>query len=102
MVNNVTPVIGSLSPTPDPVTRGQNITLTANNVTDADGTIANVEFYRDSNDNGTFEIATDTLLGSDTDSTGGWTWTGSSLAFKAGTNRFFARATDNDGGPRSE
>src|SRR6267142_2060256 len=99
IVNNGNPTIDSLSATPDPVTRGTDITLTANNTIDADGSIAKVEFYRDSNENGTFELGTDTLLGSDTSSAGGWTFITSSLALKLapGTNRFFARATDNDG-----
>jgi len=95
VVNNVNPLIGSLSPTPDPVTRGQNITLTANNVTDADGTVAKVEFYRDTNGNGTLEVGTDALLGSDTSSTGGWTLTTSTTDYSLGTITYLARAADN-------
>src|SRR4029453_17038715 len=82
-VNNVVPTIVSLSTdAPNPVIRGTDIILTANTVDDTDGTIAKVEFYRDSNGNGTLEVGTDALLGSDTDSTGGWTFTASSAAFQ--------------------
>jgi len=93
-VEDAPPVIGSLSAAPTLLTPGQNLTLTANNVSD-DETVAKVDFYRDSNKNGTLDIATDTLLGSDEDSSDGWSWTGSTTGFESGVNRYFARATDN-------
>src|SRR5207248_3541700 len=72
----------------------------ANSAIDADGSIVKVEFYRDSNNNGVLDIGganPDALLGSDTNSAGGWTLTPSSVPFAIGANKFFARALDNDG-----
>ncbi len=94
---NQAPTIASLSDTPDPVTQPANVTLTANSVSDADGTVSQVEFYRDSNGNGALNVGTDQLLGTDASATGGWTWTGATGGFPAGTNRYFARARDDDG-----
>ncbi len=93
---NQAPMIGSLSDSPDPVTRGDTLTLTATSVADLDGTVAKVEFYRDANSNLTLDVETDTLLGEDTSSSGGWTWSGSTAAFATGSNMYFARAQDND------
>jgi len=93
---NVPPVIVSLNAGPDPVNQGDNLTLTANGVSDSDGTVVQVEFYRDSNSSGSLEVGTDLLLGADTSSAGGWTWTGSTAAFPLGANRYFARAQDNE------
>jgi len=97
-MQNVLPVIGSLADTPDPVTRPDALTITAGGVTDADGTIALVEFYRDGNGNGTFEPGSDVLLGSDSDGGGGRKWTGATLGWSVGSQRYFARALDNEGG----
>ena len=60
---NQMPTIGSLSVSPDPVTQGNSLTLTANSVADSDGTVAKVEFYRDTNGNGVIDVGTDTLFG---------------------------------------
>ncbi len=93
---NQAPTIGSLSDSPDPVIQGNNLTLTANGVTDTDGTVVKVEFYRDTNGNGSIEPGIDLLLGSDTNSSGGWTWSGSTSAISVGTNTYLARAQDDD------
>ena len=71
------------------------MTLTANGVTDSDGTVAKVEFYRDTNGNGVIDVGTDTLLGTDTSSSGGWTYTASTSGFPLGSNTYLARAQDN-------
>lgn len=95
---NKPPVAVSLTTSPKPLSQpGGALTLTAK-ATDADGTIARMEFYRDSNNNGVLDLATDQKLGQDTDPTGGWSLTtiGTS-AFPAGDVRYFARATDNTG-----
>ena len=42
---------------------GNNLTLTANNVTDSDGTVDAVAFYRDTNGNGSIDVGTDELFG---------------------------------------
>jgi hypothetical protein len=94
---NQPPSIGSLSVSPDPVTEGSNITLTANNVTDSDGTVAKVEFYRDTNGNGAIDAGTDTLLGTATSSGSGWKCTASTSGFPVGNITYLARAQDDDG-----
>jgi hypothetical protein len=94
--SNQTPIIGSLSVSPDPVIQGSTLTLTANSVTDSDGTVAKVEFYRDVNGNSSIDVGTDMLLGTDTSSTGGWTWTGSTSGFPLGSNTYMAQAQDDD------
>ncbi len=94
---NVAPTVGSLTDSPDPVIQGEDITLTALNVADSDGTVAQVEFYRDANGNGLLDVGTDTLLETDTSSTGGWSWTGATGGFALGSNTLLARAQDEDG-----
>jgi uncharacterized delta-60 repeat protein len=65
--------IGSFTASPNPVTAGSNVTLTASNITLADpsSTIAQVAFYLDSNNDGTLETGSDTLLGDATQSSSG-------------------------------
>lgn len=89
------PSIAALGASPNSVTQGSNLTLSATGVADSDGTVAKVEFYRDVNENGVIEVGTDILLGSDTSAGSGWTWTGSTGSFPLGTNHFLARAQDN-------
>ena len=91
-VDSVPPSVGSLSVSPYPVTQGNSITLTANNVTDSDGTVTKIEFYRDANGNGVIDPGTDTLLGTDTNGSDGWTWTGSTSDFPVGSNTYMAWA----------
>jgi len=93
----VAPVITSLSDNPDPVTQGDNVTLTANGVADADGTVSSVFFYLDSNANSVLDVITDELLATDTDDSDGWSVTISTASFSPGTQRYFAQAEDNDG-----
>ncbi len=96
--SNEPPTITSLDISPGTVSRPDDVTLTAQGVDDPDGagTVAAVEFYMDSNGNGTLETASDQLLGTDTSSDGGWNWTGSSGGWPAGASQtFFARARDN-------
>jgi len=93
---NTPPQIGAFLLIPDPVMQPANLTLEADDVTDPDpGDIVEmVAFYLDSNDNGTLEAGTDELLGTDTSSSGGWKWEGSSGRFPPGENRYLARAYD--------
>ena len=76
------------------VTQGDLVTLSAQNVTDADNAVAAVGFYLDANGNGTLEIGTDTLLGTDTDGSNGWSCTVATAALPLGNVRYFARAVD--------
>ncbi len=90
---NAAPVVAAASaPT---VFRRSTLTITATGVTD-DAGIARVEFWRDTNGNGTFEAGTDKLLGSDTSSAGGWTFNANTSSFSAGVNTFFVRAVDSN------
>ena len=95
--HNALPVVESVTASPDPVVQPNNVTLTANGVTDSDGTVQKVEFYRDSNQNGTLEPESDQLLGTDMSSSGGWTWIGFSSSFSPGPNRYFVRVRDTEG-----
>jgi hypothetical protein len=105
-VANSQPVIATVTDSPDPIVRGQLITLTANTVSDPDGTVAKVEFYRDTNGNGVLDVpipadgATpavpgDQLLFTDSSATDGWKWLGVTTGFSVGSNTYFARAQDN-------
>lgn len=94
---NESPVVDGLVVNPGTITIGQDYTLTAENPMDADGSISRVEFYLDANNNGTLEAGLDTLLGSDTSSAGGWSWSGASDGLAVGTNRYFVRVQDNQG-----
>ncbi|MFC1782408.1 hypothetical protein ACFL02_02350, partial [Planctomycetota bacterium] len=102
---NYAPAIGSVTanpPPPDPVTQGDNLTLTANDVTDVDSSVVKVEFYRDSNNNGNFELYSDTLLGADINGNDGWSLIIPTDSIPFGENLFFVRALDNDGGRSDE
>ncbi len=98
---NAAPTVGSVTSNPAVITSvGATITLTANNVADADSGVTNVRFYRDADGNGTLDTTIDTLLGTDDSSAGGYTLTMVSTAgFTSGTalNRIFAIATDAEG-----
>ncbi|MCX5661053.1 MAG: M36 family metallopeptidase, partial [Planctomycetota bacterium] len=93
---NTKPVIVSLVDSPDPVMLGSTLTLTANGVTDPDaaGVVTRVEFFRDSDNNASFNPATDALLGIDSNGADGWSMTADTTGYALGTNRYFARAYD--------
>ena len=89
------PTVGSLAASPDPVAPTGQLTLTAENVEDTDGSVQLVEFYRDDGD-GLFNEAADTLLGTDANGADDWSWTGSVAAWSPGSYTCFARAQDDD------
>ena len=63
---------------------------------DTDGEVRKMEFFYDTNNNGTFDVGTDLKLGEDTKILGHWNLTTSATtSFRTGVARFFARATDN-------
>ena len=93
---NERPAIASLLDSPDPVIRGEQLTLTASGVNDVDGTVGVVEFYRDENGNGTLETGTDLLLGTDTNGADGWQTTADTTGWASGMYTYLARAQDND------
>ena len=93
---NAAATIALLTPDPDTFLRGVPLTLTATGVADTDGTIARVQFYRDVNNNGTYEPVKDTPLGYGTLAAGVWSWTGATTKFPYGTVGVLARALDNN------
>ena len=93
---NMPPVIDLLTGSPDPVIQGENLNLQADNVTDPDGNVSQVVFYLDSNGNSLFDEGIDEIISTDNNGADGWSWTGSTAAFSAGDQRFFARAQDDD------
>ncbi|MGA2065001.1 MAG: MBG domain-containing protein [Thermoguttaceae bacterium] len=93
---HVPPSVGSLSGSPNPVVLGSTLTLTANNVTDSDGTVVAVGFYRDVNGNGAIDRGTDEFLGLGTQNGTTWTWTGSTSGFPTRSNTYMAWAEDDD------
>jgi len=94
-----TPTIAALADSPDPVVQNNLLTLTASGVNDSDGWIVQVDFYRDLNRNGYLDLdGEDQLLGIDNNPAEGWDWTGTVACFPPiGSNRYFARAIDNNG-----
>ncbi len=88
------PSLSSLTLSSASIARGQILTLTANSVADADGTITRVDFYRDANNNGVGD--TSELIGTDSNPAGGYTFSFSTSGQALGNVNFFARAVDND------
>ncbi|HLL91065.1 MAG TPA: galactose oxidase-like domain-containing protein, partial [Tepidisphaeraceae bacterium] len=88
-------VVGVLSDSPDPVTAGTLLTLTATSVSDGGdgGGIATVEFFRESNGQPGFQPG-DVLINADTNGTDGWTATAPTSGLSAGTYTYYARAVN--------
>ncbi len=74
-----------------------NVELDAQGVNDFDGTVVKVQFWRDANGNAVFDLATDQLLGVDTNGADGWTRTASTAGWGSGIQTLFARAQNNFG-----
>jgi uncharacterized delta-60 repeat protein len=83
--------IGSFTASPNPVTSGSSLTLTASNITLADpsSTITQVAFYVQTG-------GTNTLLGYGTQSAGVWTYS-FTVNLTPGSYTLIAQATDSDG-----
>lgn len=90
-----TPRITSFYGNPDPVTQGGYLLLPVE-TSDPDGAVEKVEFYWDSNYNGSLDIGQDELIGTDTNAVNDFFWFGVA-DFPYGTRRFFARAQDDEG-----
>jgi hypothetical protein len=94
--SNAAPTIGSLSDSPDPVTAPATVTLTANSVVDSDGTVANVQFYRETDGAAGLQVGSDLLLA--TDSTAApYSTTIDTSMLPGGVYTYYARAIDNLG-----
>jgi Ca2+-binding RTX toxin-like protein len=97
IVSNYLPYVDSVSGSPDTVTAGDAVQLTASGVVDPDGTVARVDFYRDANANGVIDVGTDVVVGQDTNGTDGWGVSLSTSSLSAGGYTMLARATDDRG-----
>ena len=92
------PTVGSL--TAGAASQTSGLTLTANNVADADGGVSLVRFYRESNGIAGLQAGTntpDTLVASDTSAAGGWAATLAPSTLPVGDSTYYARANDTDG-----
>jgi len=90
------PTIGSLTVSPGIVTAGTEVTLSAQGITDADGTVVEVCFMFDSNFNGQYDV-TDAFPGSVTSIINGEaSITVETTGLAPGTYYYFASACDND------
>ncbi|MEI7900140.1 MAG: chitobiase/beta-hexosaminidase C-terminal domain-containing protein [bacterium] len=90
---NQPPVIGSFNASSLSVDRGENVTLTAQSVTD-DVQVARVKNYRDNGD-GLFNAGTDTELGNGIANGTTYTLLVSTTGYPVGNVRFWAVAYDN-------
>lgn len=91
------PEIASLDVSAASLTAGSPATLTARGVTDPDGSVSGVSFYRDSNNNGQWD-ASDLVLGSTSAVSGQQaSFALNTAGYSPGTYRVFARAQDSSG-----
>jgi ELWxxDGT repeat protein len=97
---NYLPVVAAVTGSPQPVELGFPLTLTATGVADPTpaGWVASVAFYRESNGVAGLQIGGDTLVGTDSDSSDGWSIDAYTSGLALGTHTYYAQATDNEGG----
>lgn len=101
LIRNRVPRVLNLTADATRISKGNDLTLTANNIRDDDGlsAIDRVEFFRDSNRNGRFDAATDELIGTGTQDGNDWSLTFTVPGrFRNGNNTFFVKAYDIVGG----
>jgi uncharacterized delta-60 repeat protein len=93
------PQIGSFTASPNPVTAGSSVTLTAANVVaqNLGSTVPQVTFYVDSNGDGVLDAGDTQLTGTLTQSGSTWTLTIDTIGWAADTYTLFARAKDSYG-----
>jgi type VI secretion system secreted protein Hcp len=94
IVVNAPPSITSLTSSPNPQYAGGLVRLTANGASDPDGNLAEVRFYRDSNNIPELQIGLDTLIGTDSTPADGLWFDFASGALPAGTYTYYAVADD--------
>lgn len=97
---NLPPQIVFVGATPTSVVQPAVLTLAAEGVTDADGLIARVDFYVESNNQAGLQtgVGGDMTVGADVSILNGWTTSFSTNGFADGKYRFYAQATDTLGG----
>src|SRR5208337_5354502 len=91
------PTIGSFTVSPTTVAAGTAVTLDAANVTKPGGTISTVEFYRESNGIPGLQVGSDQGLGVGTLGGSQWLLSTSTFGLPAGTQNYYAVATDTSG-----
>lgn len=92
------PTIASAFANPASVTAGTTTTLTASGVQETGGTISAVKFYQETNGTSGLQSASDSLIGSATQTASGtWTLNVSTTGASAGTYTLYAVATDASG-----
>lgn len=92
---NAKPWAGPFDCTPNPIVRGDLLTLRSGVTRDIDGWVTAVSFFLDLNDNGIGEE--DELLGTATTCYLWWEWQGPTSNWAVGPVRLLTRALDNDG-----
>ena len=85
------PLIEHLDSAPSVVWWPRAITLTAGGVIDPYGDVLQVEFYRDTNDNGEWDDGVDERLGAGQDGDAGWNLNVDTAAWELGKHTLFAR-----------
>ena len=100
--HNPPPTLGSLAAAPASATGGTQVTLTAGGAADTlGGTVARVEFYRETNGAAGLQVGPggDTLLGADTapDGSGAYSLAVSTAGLASGSYTYLARALDDRG-----
>ncbi|MFO0820430.1 MAG: choice-of-anchor D domain-containing protein [Pirellulales bacterium] len=96
---NIPPAIVFLGVNPGVVVAPEAAILSANGVSDADGFVTRVDFFRESNGIAGLQlgVAGDQILGNDSNAAGGWTLTVGTIGFAEGVHLLYARAIDNGG-----
>ncbi|MFO0870000.1 MAG: dockerin type I domain-containing protein [Pirellulales bacterium] len=96
---NLPPAIVFLGIDPAVVVPPQFTTLTANGVSDVDGFVTRVDFFRESNGIAGLQtgVGGDQFVGADGSSAGGWSLIYSTNGLTEGLHVFYARALDNGG-----
>lgn len=89
------PTSSGLRATPTPIVRAGTFQLSLLNLTDPDGSVQSVSFYRDTNNDGLYSEGTDTLI--TTVMSAPFVTSISTASMPAGSYKFLARATDERG-----
>ena len=101
VTSTAAPVISEMTISPIDLLRGDTLTLSVDDldVSDPDGSVSSISYYRDSNGNGVFDAGTDEVLGTvSSPSNGTWEITHSNtLNWDLGAQDYFARAQDDVG-----
>jgi hypothetical protein len=96
---NKAPVVTGVNDSPSPIVAGGTVTLTASGVSDPDGSVASVAFYRESNGTAGLQSGAggDTPVGTDSTGADGYKASVSTAGLAAAVYTYYAQATDNAG-----